>query len=115
MGVIHNRCAIVSARYEIMIEAKRVSYLMSSKLAQPGESHFFHFRRSRFSGFIGSEQALRNQIILPYALGTQRHVPLNYFARSGIDHSAAVRPAAGVAMHPFDNVVTNIHGICALR
>ena len=75
------------------------------------QGHLQHLRVLGLAFLIVGYQTLRDQVILPYAEGTEGNLSLDDLASAGIDHSASVGPAARGAVNPLDDVVTNVHRI----
>ena len=61
--------------------------------------------------FVGLEQALGDEEVLPHAQRTECHPALEDFARARINHGRPVGPAARRAMYPLDDVVAHVHRV----
>ena len=109
--VIHDGAASVRAPGEIMLEAERVAHLVRGQLAQPRQGHLQQARIGCRAVFVGLEQALGDEEILPHAQRPQRDAALDDLAGARIDHRCPVGPAARRAVDPLDDVVAHVHGV----
>ncbi len=62
---------------------------------------------------IRREQRFRDQVVLASAQRAERDVALDDLAGARVGDGFAVAPAAGVAMHPLDDVVAHVHRVGA--
>ncbi len=63
---------------------------------------------------LDPHQALKDAPVLAHALAAQDHMALEDFPRARIDYRTAIGPAAGLAMHPLDDIVARIERVHAL-
>ncbi len=101
-----------------MRQAERVSSLVRGQLTSACQHHCEHGvigGRRRLAVYVRRKQGFGNQIVLARAQRSESDVPLDDFASARIDHRTAIAPAARVSMHPLNDVVANIHGVCVGR
>ena len=118
MGIIHHRSALAQRTGgKVMRQPQRVPHLMRCQLPHPCQDHGLQriVRGQRRAIEIRIDQRLRNHKVLARAQRSQRHLAFDDLARPRIDHAFAVGPSPGVAMHPLDHVVANVHRVRALR
>src|SRR4051794_25781255 len=92
-----------------------MSHFMRCELTQAAYCHLFHLLRCGFSVFVWSKQAFCNKEVLTYAKRTQVDMSLHDFTGTWIRDRSAVRPSAGRAMHPVDQIVAYVHRVGAFR
>jgi len=63
------------------------------------------------SRLVGSHESFDEQPVLANPQGVEGDVSFEHFAGAGIDHAAAVRPAAPCALHPLDDVVAHVERV----
>ena len=66
---------------EVVLQAEGVPHLVRRQLPQARQSHLQQARVRFRAVFVGLQQALRNEEILPHAQRPQGDPALNYFTR----------------------------------
>ena len=91
-----------------MGDAQRMADFVCRQLADTGEGEFQRVRGRSGTGAIDAQKTFEDHPVLAHALAAQDDMTLDDFARARIDHRGAIGPAAGLAMHPLDDVVAHI-------
>ena len=97
-----------------MGQTQRVTDLMCRELAETGKRHLLHFRRNRLPLFVGGQETLGDEVVLPHSQGTECHVPLDDLTGARVRDNVAHRPPARRPMNPLDHIIAYVHriGIC---
>ena len=113
--IVHHRGPVAGRGGEVVREAQGVPDLVRGKLADARESQHDRVVGSAAAAALRAQEPLEQQAILAHAQRAERDVALDDLAGAGVDHAAAVGPAAGRAMHPLDHVVAGVERVRARR
>ena len=110
-GVVHHRGPVRDRGREIVGKADRVPDLVRGELADTGQGQFQRIVRRAGAGAVGAKQAFEDHPVLPHALAAQDDMSLDDLAGARIDNRCTIGPAAGLAVHPLDDVVADIERV----
>ena len=110
--VVHYRCAgLYRASHEVVPQAQRVSDFVGGELTNASQHRRLQLRGNGCALLVWGQERLGDQIVLTSAQRAEGDLSLDDFAGARIDNSRAVRPPAGGAMHPLNDVVAHVHGV----
>ena len=90
-------------------------YFVSRQLPNAIQSHFLLSSSVGVAFFKRAGEAKGNQIILSYTQRAKCNVTFNNFTCTWVNYRRPVRPTARCAVHPVNDVVAYVHGVCTFR
>ena len=94
-----------------MGKAERMANLMRRELADTRQGELHGIIGLAAIGFTRAKQAFENHAILAHAQTAEVHMAFEHFARARVRHTAAIGPAACLAVDPLHGVIANIERV----